>query len=106
MCREIAVETRADGRVKRTTGLVPIRIPINRSVKSTGSIPEGNTTMNELQQRISLGVGSAAAAAAIYAPLGYRWKGVLTAIAAGTILSGIFGTSSTEKAREIISQVA
>jgi hypothetical protein len=61
--------------------------------------------MNEVGQKISLGVGSAAAAAAIFAPLSYRWKGVLSAVAAGTILSGIYGTSNKEKARELVSQL-
>ena len=49
--------------------------------------------MNEVEQKIRLGVGSAAAAAAIFAPLDYKWKGILTGIAAGAILSGIFRVS-------------
>ena len=32
-------------------------------------------------------------AAAIFAPLNYKWKGVLTAVAADTILSGIYRKS-------------
>ena len=38
--------------------------------------------MSETEQKVRYGVGSAAAAAAIFAPLSYKWKGVLTAIAA------------------------
>lgn len=45
--------------------------------------------MSDLEQKIRLGVGSGAAAAAIFAPLNFKWKGVLTAIAAGAILTGI-----------------
>ncbi|HZC43881.1 MAG TPA: hypothetical protein VE195_06885 [Acidobacteriaceae bacterium] len=57
--------------------------------------------MNDLQQKISLGVGSAAAAAAIFAPLDYRWKGILTTVAACTILSGIFGVSPRQEINEL-----
>lgn len=46
--------------------------------------------MRDLEQKIRLGVGSAAAASAIFAPLGYKGKGILTAIAAGAILTGIY----------------
>lgn len=49
--------------------------------------------MGDLEQKIRLGVGSAAAAAAIFAPLSYAWKGVLTAVAADAILTGIYGVS-------------
>ena len=50
-------------------------------------------TMSETEEKIRLAIGSAAAAAAIFAPLGYRWKGVLTGLAAGAILTGIYGVS-------------
>ena len=50
-------------------------------------------TMNETEERIRLAIGSAAAAAAIFAPLGYKWKGVLTGIAAGAILTAVYGVS-------------
>jgi hypothetical protein len=43
-----------------------------------------------VEQNVRLGVGSAAAAAAIFAPLGYKWKGILTAVAAEGILTGIY----------------
>lgn len=49
--------------------------------------------MSETEQKIRYGIGSAAAAAAILAPLSYKWKGVLTAIATETILSGVYGVS-------------
>lgn len=54
-------------------------------------------TMSETEERIRLAIGSAAAAAAIFAPLGYKWKGVLTGLAAGAILTGIYGVSPIER---------
>lgn len=52
-----------------------------------------NFTMNETEEKIRLAIGSAAAAAAIFAPLSYKWKSVLTGVAAGAILTGIYGVS-------------
>lgn len=52
-----------------------------------------NHNMGDIEQRIRLGVGSAAAAAAIFAPLSYKWKGILTGIAASSILTGIYRVS-------------
>lgn len=49
--------------------------------------------MNETEQKIRFGIGSAAAAAAIWAPLGYKWRAVLTAVATDAILTGVFGGS-------------
>lgn len=49
--------------------------------------------MGDVEQKIRLAIGSAAAAAAIWAPLSYKWKGVLTAVAADAILTGIYGLS-------------
>lgn len=46
--------------------------------------------MSDTEQKIRYAVGSAAAAAAIFAPLNYKWKGVLTFVAADSILSAIF----------------
>lgn len=57
---------------------------------------ERNFRMSETEQKIRYGIGSAAAAAAIFAPVGYAWKGVLTAIAAETILSAIYGFSAVK----------
>ena len=51
------------------------------------------TGMGDVEQKIRLGIGSAAAAAAIFAPLSYKWKGVLTAVAAEAILTGIYRIS-------------
>jgi hypothetical protein len=48
--------------------------------------------MNGIEQKIRLAVGSAAAAA-IFAPLSYKWKGVLTAVATDAILTGVYGVS-------------
>ena len=46
--------------------------------------------MGDVEHKIRLGVGSAAAAAAIFAPLSYKGKGILTGIAAAALLTGIF----------------
>jgi fatty acid desaturase len=50
-------------------------------------------TMSGTEEKIRLAIGSAAAAAAIFAPLGYRWKGVLAGVAAGAILTAVYGVS-------------
>ena len=49
--------------------------------------------MSAVEQRVRLGIGSAAAAAAIFAPVSYKWKGVLTAIATNAILTAIYEVS-------------
>ncbi len=53
--------------------------------------------MSETEQMVRYGIGSAAAAAAIFAPLDYKWKGVLTGVAAETILSAIYGISPVKR---------
>jgi hypothetical protein len=53
--------------------------------------------MGDLEQKIRLGVGSAAAAAAIFAPLNYRAKSILTGVAAGAILSAIYRKGSVAR---------
>ena len=53
--------------------------------------------MGDTEQKIRMGIGSAAAAAAIWAPLRYKWKGVLTGVAASALLTGIFGWSPARK---------
>ena len=53
--------------------------------------------MSETEQKIRYGIGSAAAAAAIFAPLSYRWKGILTFVAAETILSAVYGVSPVKR---------
>ena len=47
--------------------------------------------MSQTEQQVRYGIGSAAAAAAIFAPLNYAWKGVLTGVAAVGILSAVYG---------------
>lgn len=49
--------------------------------------------MDDTEAKIRYAVGSAAAGAAIFAPLGYKWKGLLTAVAADCILTAIYGYS-------------
>jgi hypothetical protein len=53
--------------------------------------------MGDLEQKIFLGIGSAAAAAAIFAPVSYRTKSILTGIAASTILSAIYRKRSVTR---------
>lgn len=53
--------------------------------------------MTEGEQKARYAIGSAAAAAAIFAPLSYKWKGVLTAVAAETILSAVYGVSPVKR---------
>ncbi len=53
--------------------------------------------MSHVEQKIRLAIGSAAAAAAIFAPLNYKWKGVLTAIAADAILSAVYEVSPVRR---------
>jgi hypothetical protein len=47
----------------------------------------------DTEQKIRMGIGAAAAAAAIFAPLSYKWKGVLTGVATAGLLSGTLGYS-------------
>lgn len=54
-------------------------------------------TMSETEQKVRYGIGSAAAAAAIFAPLSYAWKGVLTSVAAATILTAVYGYSPVKQ---------
>lgn len=49
--------------------------------------------MSGTEEKIRLAIGSAAAAAAIFVPLRYKWKGVLTGVAAGAILTAVYGVS-------------
>ncbi len=58
-------------------------------------------TMNTTEERIRLAIGSAAAAAAIFAPLSYKWKGVLTGVAAGAILTGIYGVAPIRRLLQV-----
>lgn len=49
--------------------------------------------MSSVEQKVRFAIGSAAAAAAIFAPLSYKWKGILTAVAADAILTAIYEVS-------------
>ena len=53
--------------------------------------------MSGTEEKIRLAIGSAAAATAIFAPLGYKWKGVLTGVAAGAILTAVYGISPVRR---------
>lgn len=53
--------------------------------------------MGDLERNLRLAIGSAAAASAIFAPLDYKWRGVLTAVAADGILTGIYGVAPLKK---------
>lgn len=52
-----------------------------------------NFRMSDTEEKIRYAIGSAAAATAIFVPLSYKWKTVLTGIAAGSILTGVYGVS-------------
>ncbi|MFZ0663034.1 MAG: YgaP-like transmembrane domain [Acidobacteriaceae bacterium] len=53
--------------------------------------------MSSKEESIRYAIGSAAAATAIFAPLSYPWKAILAAVAAETILTGIYGVSPIRK---------
>lgn len=53
--------------------------------------------MSETEQKVRYGVGSAAAAAAIFAPLSYKWKALLTGVAAEVILAAVYGFSPLKR---------
>ncbi len=53
--------------------------------------------MGPTEQKIRMAVGSAAAAAAIFAPLRYKWKGLLAAAAFGGVFTGTTGCSPFTK---------
>lgn len=53
--------------------------------------------MTETEQKVRYGIGSAAAAAAIFAPVSYKWKSVLTAVAAEVILAAVYGFSPVKR---------
>ena len=55
-------------------------------------------SMSDTEQKVRFGVGAAAAGTAIFAPLSYKWKSVLTAVAAETILSAIYGVRPIRRA--------
>ena len=53
--------------------------------------------MGGTEKNIRLAIGSAAAAAAVWAPLRYKWKGVLSAIAATQLIFGLIEFSPAKK---------
>lgn len=55
--------------------------------------------MSTKEETIRYAIGSAAAATAIFAPVSYPWKAVLAAVAAETILTGIYGVSPIRQIR-------
>lgn len=61
--------------------------------QSSVNIAQSGSTTDNLR----LAIGAAAAASAIFAPLSYAWRGVLTAVAAESILGGIYGSTPLRK---------
>jgi hypothetical protein len=59
-------------------------------VKTPKSLAVRSCRMSDVEQKVRLGIGCAAAASAIFAPLNYKWKSVLTAVAAAGILTGLY----------------
>jgi len=53
--------------------------------------------MGSKEQKIRMAVGAAAAATAIFVPLRYKWKGLLTAAAFGGLFTGATGYSPFKK---------
>ena len=53
--------------------------------------------MGSKEQKIRLAIGAAACAAAIFAPLRYKWKGLLTAGAFSALITGATGYSPVKK---------
>ena len=49
--------------------------------------------MGSKEQKIRMAIGSAAAAVAIFVPLSYKWKGLLTAAAFSSLFTGVAGYS-------------
>jgi len=53
--------------------------------------------MGSTEQKIRLALGAAACAAAIFAPLRYKWKGLLAASAFSGLFTGATGFSPFKK---------
>ena len=53
--------------------------------------------MGSTEQKIRMAIGSAAAAAAIFAPLRYKWKGLLAFAAFSGLFTGTTGYSPFKK---------
>lgn len=54
--------------------------------------------MGSKEQKIRMAIGAASAATAIFAPLAYKWKGLLTAGAFLGLFTGATGHSPFKKA--------
>jgi hypothetical protein len=74
----------------------PIESTVRDAKRAVNQV-QNQISMSGTEQNIRLAIGSAAAAAAIFAPLSYTWKGVLTGVAAASILTGIYGVSPVRK---------
>ena len=53
--------------------------------------------MGPTEQKIRMGIGAAAAAAGIFAPLAYKWKGLLAFAAFSGLFTGATGYSPFKK---------
>jgi hypothetical protein len=53
--------------------------------------------IRDREQIVRMAIGSAAAAAAIFAPLKYKWKGVLSAVAVTGLLTGMLRTDPVKR---------
>ena len=54
--------------------------------------------MGPTEQKIRMGIGAGAAAAGIFAPLGYKWKALLTAAAFNGLFTGATGHDPFKRA--------
>ena len=50
------------------------------------------------EQKIRIAIGAAATAVAIFVPLRYKWKGILSAVAFDNLFSGVTGFSPIKRA--------
>jgi hypothetical protein len=66
-----------------------------KRIPPTGEIMKAN--MGDREQKIRLAIGSAAAATAVWAPLRYKWKGLLSVLAATQLIFGLTRFSPSKK---------
>jgi Protein of unknown function (DUF2892) len=57
--------------------------------------------MGATEQKIRMGIGAAAAAAGIFAPLRYKWKALLTAAAFNGLMTGVTGHDPFKRALRV-----
>jgi hypothetical protein len=55
------------------------------------------SNMGPTEQKVRMAIGAAAAASAIFAPLKYKWKGLLTFAAFSGLFTGATGYSPFKK---------